>query len=120
MPFYRAFAIRLGRWLRGLPPLKAAAPEQRKLLRAHGLLVSALTETRAEKARSQSQPCDWTSPQAYWKGPPMAIADDFDEFVARLRTMSDEDVALAFRFEGGEGPRAAILAAEMRRRNAAR
>jgi len=41
----------------------------------------------------------------------------FDDFTARLRAMRDEDVVKAWKFEGGEGAKAEIIAAEMARRH---
>lgn len=120
MPSLWPFALRLGRWLRGTQPVDASATtEQNKLAWATGLLTDAVSETRTGKRRTDRVACDWTSPNAYWQRPSVEIDDDFEQFVARLRAMSDEDVAMAFRFLGGEGPRAAIIAAEMRRRNRA-
>ena len=113
MPFYRAFANRLGRWLHRMPrAAPVATPEQSKLSWANGLLEAAVSETRRE--RVDCGPCDWTSPSAYWRG--ASTLDDFDEFIAGVHAMSDEELASAFRFEGGDGPRAAIIAAELSRR----
>lgn len=116
---FRAFANRFLRGMRRRPPVSSApvaTPEQAQLSWAYGLLAAAVTETQMRADRVDCGPCDWTNPNAYWKDRPMAIVDDFDDFIARLRAMSDEDVAMAYRFEGGAGPRADIIAAEMRRR----
>ena len=79
MPFYRAFANRLGRWLHRMPrAAPVATPEQSKLSWANGLLEAAVSETRRE--RVDCGPCDWTSPSAYWRG--ASTLDDFDEFIA--------------------------------------
>jgi len=46
----------------------------------------------------------------------MSSSEAFDDFAARLRAMSDEDVRKAWQFEGGDGARAGIIAAEMAHR----
>ena len=46
----------------------------------------------------------------------MSTPEVFDDFAARLRNMCDEDVRKAWQFEGGDGARAEIIAAEMAHR----
>jgi hypothetical protein len=46
----------------------------------------------------------------------MTATEEFDDFTARLREMRDEDVLKAWKFEGGDGARADIIAAEVKRR----
>jgi hypothetical protein len=46
----------------------------------------------------------------------MSDPEIFDDFTTRLRAMRDEDVVKAWKFEGGDGARAEIIAAEIKRR----